>query len=42
MDVDTIRIEKLTPEERQRCFDNNLCFKVANQDTGPTNATTHS
>ena len=27
MDVDAIRIEKLTPEERQRCFDNNLCFK---------------
>ena len=27
MDVDAIRIEKLTPEERQRCFENNLCFK---------------
>ena len=27
MDVDAIWIEKLTPEERQRCFDNNLCFK---------------
>ena len=27
MDIDAIRIEKLTPEERQRCFDNNLCFK---------------
>ena len=27
MDVDAIWIEKLTPEERQRCFENNLCFK---------------
>ena len=27
MDVNAIRIEKLTPEERQRCFENNLCFK---------------
>ena len=27
MDVDAIQIEKLTPEERQRCFKNNLCFK---------------
>ena len=27
MDVDAIHIEKLTPEERQRCFENNLCFK---------------
>ena len=27
MDVDAIRIEKLTPKERQRCFENNLCFK---------------
>ena len=27
MDVDAIRIEKLTPKERQRCFKNNLCFK---------------
>ena len=27
MDIDTIRIKKLTPEERQRCFENNLCFK---------------
>ena len=27
MDVDAIRIKKLTPEERQRCFENNLCFK---------------
>ena len=27
MDVDTIHIEKLIPEEWQRCFDNNLCFK---------------
>ena len=27
MDVDAIQIEKLTPEERQRCFENNLCFK---------------
>ena len=27
MDVDAIQIEKLTPKERQRCFNNNLCFK---------------
>ena len=27
MDVDAICIEKLTPEDRQRCFNNNLCFK---------------
>ena len=27
MDIDAIHIKKLTPEERQRCFDNNLCFK---------------
>ena len=27
MDVDAIQIKKLTLEERQRCFDNNLCFK---------------
>ena len=27
MDVDAIQIEKLTPKERQRCFENNLCFK---------------
>ena len=27
MDVDAIHVEKLTPEECQRCFDNNLCFK---------------
>ena len=27
MDVDAICIEKLTPKECQRCFDNNLCFK---------------
>ena len=27
MDMDAIQIKKLTPEERQRCFDNNLCFK---------------
>ena len=27
MDINAIHIEKLTPEEWQRCFDNNLCFK---------------
>ena len=27
MDVNAIRIEKLTPKEKQRCFENNLCFK---------------
>ena len=27
MNIDAIHIEKLTPEEQQRCFDNNLCFK---------------
>ena len=27
MDVDAIHIKKLTPEERQRCFENNFCFK---------------
>ena len=27
MDIDAIHIEKLTPEEQQRCFDSNLCFK---------------
>ena len=27
MDVDAICFEQLTPEERQRCIENNLCFK---------------
>ena len=27
MDIDAIWVEKLTPEERQRCIDNNLWFK---------------
>lgn len=27
MDVDAIHVKRLTPEEQQRCIDNNLCFK---------------
>ena len=27
MDVDAICLEQLTPKERQRCIENNLCFK---------------
>ena len=27
MDVDMVCIEKLTPQERERCFKNNLCLQ---------------
>lgn len=27
MDVDTVQIGRLSPKERKRCMDNNLCFR---------------